>query len=242
MGTLLSFLFFTALVGVVTYFRTRHENLGSGRGYFLAGRSLNGWVIAGSLLLTNLSAANFTGMTAQVYGSNLAPIAWTVTVIPPLVFFAGVMLPAFLRGGFTTIPEYLETRYGSSTRRIVTALFLFAYIFGGMPVALYGGAIAIIHLFDVPTWLGISQTACVWLVVWSLGLIGGIYALFGGLKGVAVSDTLNGIGLLIGGVLVFLFGMAKVGLVSTERASRIVKPLVPGSQTGASTIRSPTLA
>lgn len=211
MSMLFSFLFFTAFVGVITYWRTRRENLNSGKGYFLAGNSLSGWVIAGSLLLTNLSAANFTGMTAQVYGGNLAPIAWTVTVIPALIFLAGVMLPTFLRRGFTTIPEFLENRYGPSTRKIVTGLFLFCYLVGGMPVALYGGALAIIHMFNVPVLLGIDEGTCVWLIVWSLGLIGGVYALFGGLKGVAVSDTLNGIGLLVGGVLVFIFGLAAIG-------------------------------
>lgn len=211
MGTFLSFLFFTSFVAVVTYLRTRKENLNSSQGYFLGGNSLSGWVIAGSLLLTNLSAANITGMTAQVYGSNLAPIAWTVAVIPPLLLFAGVLLPTFLRRGFATIPEFLEQRYGSSTRRLVTALFLFCYVFGGMPVALYGGAIAIMHLFNVPVLLGVDEATCVWILVGLLGLIGGTYALFGGLKGVAVSDTLNGIGLLTGGLLVFIFGVRFVG-------------------------------
>lgn len=211
MGTLLSFLFFTALVAGVTYWRTHRENLHSSQGYFLGGNSLSGWVIAGSLLLTNLSAANITGMTAQVYGTNLAPIAWTVTVIPPLLLFAGVLLPTFLKRGFATVPEFLEQRYGSSTRRLVTALFLFCYVFGGMPVALYGGAIAIMNLFNVPALLGVDERTCVWILVGTLGLIGGTYALFGGLKGVAVSDTLNGIGLLTGGLLVFIFGVRAVG-------------------------------
>lgn len=222
MGTLISFLLFTGLVGLLTYLRTHNEDLNSQNGYFLGGKSLNGWVIAGSLLLTNLSAANFTGMTAQVYGGNLAPIAWTVTVIPPLVFFAGVILPTFLRRGYTTIPEFLEHRYGASTRRIVTALFLFAYIVGGMPVALYGGAIAIVHLFDVPALLGVDENACVWILVWTLGLVGGIYALFGGLRGVAISDTLNGVGLLVGGVLVFVFGIRAVGGGSFAEGGRTV--------------------
>ena len=111
MGTILSFLFFTGLVGFITYLRTHNDKLHTPKGYFLAGNSLNGWVIAGSLMLTNLSAANFTGMTANVYGSNLSPIAWTVTVVPPLIYFCAVLLPTFLKGGFTTIPEFLENRF-----------------------------------------------------------------------------------------------------------------------------------
>ena len=79
------------------------------QGYFLAGNSLNGWVIAGSLMLTNLSAANFTGMTGNVYKGNLSPIAWTATVIPVLIYFCAYLLPTFLRGGFTTIPSFWKT-------------------------------------------------------------------------------------------------------------------------------------
>lgn len=211
MGTLLSFLFFTGLVGLITYLRTRKDNLHSSKGYFLAGNSLNGWVIAGSLMLTNLSAANFTGMTANVYKGNLSPIAWTVTVIPVLIYFCAVLLPTFLKGGFTTIPEFLEDRFNKTTRRLIAIMFLFSYIVSAMPVALYGGSIAINHLFDVPQVLGLSENAAIWIVVWFLGSIGAVYALFGGLKGVAVSDTLNGIGLLIGGAMVFVIGVYMVG-------------------------------
>lgn len=211
MGTLLSFFFFTGLVGLITYLRTHNDNLQSTKGYFLAGNSLNGWVIAGSLLLTNLSAANFTGMTGNVYVSNLSHVAWTVTVIPPLIYFASVMLPTFLRGGFTTIPEFLEDRFGKSTRRLVAIMFLFSYMLSGMPVALYGGSIALDKLFNISASTSLSQTATIWILVWSLGIVGSLYALFGGLKGVAISDTLNGIGLLLGGALVFIIGIYKVG-------------------------------
>ena len=211
MGTLLSFLFFTGLVGLITYLRTRKDNLQSAKGYSLAGNSLNGWVIAGSLMLTNLSAANFTGMTANVYKGNLSPIAWTLTVIPVLIYFCAVLLPTFLKGGFTTIPEFLESRFNKTTRRLIAIMFLFSYIISAMPVALYGGSIAINHLFDVPQVLGLSENAAIWIVVWVLGSIGAVYALFGGLKGVAVSDTLNGVGLLIGGAMVFVIGVYMVG-------------------------------
>jgi len=211
MATFLSFLFFTGLVGLITYLKTRRDNLHSSKGYFLAGNSLNGWVIAGSLMLTNLSAANFTGMTANVYKGNLSPIAWTVTVIPVLIYFCSFLLPTFLKGGFTTIPEFLESRFSKSTQRIVAVMFLFSYIVSAMPVALYGGSIAINHLFNVPQAFGLSDEMAIWIVVWVLGSIGSVYALFGGLKGVAISDTLNGVGLLVGGALVFIIGVYQVG-------------------------------
>jgi len=211
MGTILSFFFFTGLVGLITYLRTHNDNLHSAKGYFLAENSLNGWVIAGSLMLTNLSAANFTGMTANVYKGNLSPIAWTVTVIPVLIYFSAILLPTFLKGGFATIPEFLENRFGKSTRRLVAVMFLFSYIISAMPVALYGGSIALNELFEVSKSFNLEQQTVIWILVWSLGTIGSVYALFGGLKGVAISDTLNGVGLLIGGAMVFFIGIYKVG-------------------------------
>ncbi|HQX50805.1 MAG TPA: hypothetical protein PLR25_12905, partial [Planctomycetaceae bacterium] len=51
--TILSFLFFTALVGLLTWLITRKDDHASSQGYFLAGRTLTFPLIAGSLLLNN---------------------------------------------------------------------------------------------------------------------------------------------------------------------------------------------
>ena len=74
----ISFLFFTALVAVVAAWKTRGDNLDTAEGYFLAGRGLPGVVIAGSLLLTNLSAELLVGTNGQGWGSNMRPIGWEV--------------------------------------------------------------------------------------------------------------------------------------------------------------------
>ncbi len=76
---------------------------------------------------------------------------------------------------------------------------------------LYSGGLAVLQLFDVPALLGISFEQSLWLVVWFIGIIGAIYAIFGGLRAVAVSDTLNGIGLIIIGFLVPILGFIALG-------------------------------
>ncbi|MDN6293452.1 MAG: hypothetical protein ACTHVM_07045 [Alkalibacterium gilvum] len=58
------FVLFSAFVGIVTYMKTRGGELDTSDGYFLGGRNLTSKVIAGSLLLTNLSAVSFVGMSA----------------------------------------------------------------------------------------------------------------------------------------------------------------------------------
>ena len=62
----LSFLFFTVMVAVISAWKTRDDKLDTAEGYFLAGRGLPGIVIAGSLLLTNLSAEQLVGTNGQV--------------------------------------------------------------------------------------------------------------------------------------------------------------------------------
>ncbi len=90
-------------------------------------------------------------------------------------------------------------------------LFLSGYVIVLLPIVLYSGALALSTMFDVPAILGVSHTAALWITVWAIGIIGSIYAIFGGLKAVAVSDTINAVGLFAGGLLVPLFGLAVIG-------------------------------
>lgn len=74
--TAVTFIAFTALVAVIAWWRTRDDDLSTQDGYFLAGRSLTGPVIAGSLMLTNLSTEQLIGQTGQSFSTNMGPIAW----------------------------------------------------------------------------------------------------------------------------------------------------------------------
>ena len=66
-------------------------------------------------------------------------------------------------------------------------------------------------MFDIPEMIGIGPEATLWVTVWSIGIIGSIYAIFGGLKAVAVSDSINAVGLIIGGSLIPIFGLMYIG-------------------------------
>ena len=85
--TLLSCLFFMGLVAFIAYRQTRGETESSD-GYFLAGRGLGAPIIAGSLLLTNLSAEQLIGLNGSAYGFNLSSMAWEVTAAVATVFMA----------------------------------------------------------------------------------------------------------------------------------------------------------
>ena len=199
-----------ALVAWISYRRTRGQT-SSRDGYFLAGHGLTGTFIAGSLLLTNLSAEQLIGLNGSAYAFNLSSMAWEVTAAVAIVIMALVLLPRYLMGGFTTLPEFLESRFDIRVRRATAVLFLLGYGLVTIPSVLYSGSLAVIALFDVPELLGVSRTVALNITLWMIGLIGAAYAIFGGLKAVAVSDTLNGIGLLIIGVLVPVLGLIRLG-------------------------------
>ncbi|MDG3581978.1 MULTISPECIES: solute:sodium symporter family transporter [Galbibacter] len=208
---ILSFVGFTLLVAVIAYIATRKTDENTSDGYFLGGRSLTAGVVAGSLLLTNLSTEQIVGLNGQAYTEGLSVMAWETLAALAMVVTAIFLLPRYLKGGLTTVPQFLETRYDKSTKTIASALFLLGYVIILLPIVLYSGSIAISDMFKIPELLGVSHTTSIWICVWGIGIIGSIYAIFGGLKAVAVSDTVNAIGLLIGGLMIPVFGLLMIG-------------------------------
>ena len=208
---ILSFIGFTLLVAIISYLATRKTAEDTSDGYFLGGRSLTGIVIAGSLLLTNLSTEQIVGLSGQAYEQGILVMAWETLAAITMVIIAVFLLPRYLKGGIATIPQFLEHRYDKTTKAIVSGLFLSGYVTIFLPVVLYTGASAINTMFDVPTTFGISENAALWLTVFGIGIIGSIYAVFGGLKAVAVSDTINAVGLIIGGLMIPYFGLTLIG-------------------------------
>ncbi|KJD34409.1 transporter [Tamlana nanhaiensis] len=208
---LISFIGFTLLVAVIAYLSTRKTDETSSDGYFLGGRSLTGPVIAGSLLLTNLSTEQIIGVNGVSFRDGLPIIAYEVFAAVAMVFTAFVLLPKYLKVGIATVPQFLERRFGKATKTIVSILFLLGYAISMLPTVLYSGALAINSMFDIPEMLNMDPKSALWVTVWAIGIIGSIYAIFGGLKAVAVSDSINAVGLIIGGSLIPIFGLMYIG-------------------------------
>ena len=206
--TVISFIFFTALVAIIASVKTRGDKLDSAEGYFLAGRGLSGIVIAGSLLLTNLSAEQLVGLNDQSWKSNMGPIAWEVGSMFTLLVLAYYFLPRYLKMGAMTIPSLMEVRYGKSTKAMFSLVIVVMYSILNLPVILYSGAVVFEQIFDISGMLGVTKFQSVAVLCLIIGIVGGCYAIFGGLKAVAVSDTINGIGLIIGGLMVPFIGFA----------------------------------
>ncbi|MEA1785543.1 solute:sodium symporter family transporter [Arenibacter sp. GZD96] len=206
-----SFVGFTLLVAVISYFATRKTDEGTSDGYFLGGRSLTAGVIAGSLLLTNLSTEQIVGLNGSAYTDGLSVMAWETLAAIAMVVAAIFLLPRYLKGGLTTVPQFLAKRFDVMTKTITSGLFLTGYVVVLLPVILYSGSVAISGMFNVPELLDVSKSTALVICIWGIGIIGSIYAVFGGLKAVAVSDSINAIGLIIGGILIPVFGLMAIG-------------------------------
>lgn len=208
--TLLSCMAFMALVAVISYMKTKGE-VNTQDGYFLAGRGLTGTFIAGSMILTNLSAEQLIGLNGSAFGYNLSAMAWEVTAGISTIIMALIFLPRYLAGAFSTLPEFLRDRFDDSVRRMTVVLFMVGYSLVTIPSVLYSGSIAVLRLFDVPGLFNVSYEVGLVMTIVIVGTIGALYAIFGGLKAVAVSDTINGVGLLIVGLLVPVLGLVALG-------------------------------
>jgi len=206
-----SFIICTGLVAFVAWWHTRHIDNSSARTFFLADRRLPWIQVAGALLLTNLSTEQIVGLNGAASVHGAVVMAWEVVPVFALIAMAWYFLPRYWSGNITTVPEFLEQRFDRTTRRLMGVVFLVTIAFSVLPFVLYSGGVALGDLFRVHEHLGITPAQARTGMTWAIGLGGCAYVVIGGMKAVALADTLYGIGLLVGGLMIPLFGLRHLG-------------------------------
>lgn len=224
----LTFILFTGFVALYATWKLRKDKLNTRDGYFLGGRSLTGVIIAGSLLLTNISTEHLVGMNGSAYKNGAIIIAWEVTSALALVAAALYFAPRYLKMGLTTIPEFLEKRFDGFTRTIVAFLLIVSFVATLLPIVLYTGALNIEAIFEISDMLGVNQNEGIWITILVVGIIGALYAIFGGLKMVAYTDTINGFGLLVAGLMVPILALYSIGEGNVFSGLSVVFESSPG--------------
>lgn len=197
------FLFVTLLIAFLTYLQCRgkgHAQTNQTKEYFLAGGGLAWYFVAGSITLTNLSTDQLVGMN----GNQMALLAlWELSAVVGLIVLAKVFLPVYYRYNCTTTTELLEKRYNNKHIRAVISLLFFlgsALIF--CPAVIYTGALFMQSMFGIQ--IPVIYIAAVFAAV------GALYAIFGGLRAVAVSDTYSGVILLAMALLVVFLALQAI--------------------------------
>jgi len=192
------FVIVTLLIGYLTYRKCRQEaaplnsEQDESKDIFLASGGLSWFFVAGSITLTNLSTDQLVGMN----GNQMALLAWwEFAAVFGLIILAKVFLPIYYKYQCTTTTELLEKRYQSHhIRALIGVLFLLGNIFIFLPSVLYTGSLFMQTMFNLEL--------SVLVIAIMFAIVGAAYAILGGLRAVAVSDTYSGVLLLSLGILV----------------------------------------
>ena len=191
-----------ATFGLALYLGRRGAERDSVAGYFLAGRALPWYLIGLSFYASNMSGASFVGLVGAAYGQGLSVFHYEWTAALVLVVFAVFILPVFLRRRLFTVPEYLEHRFDRRARTTYSVFTLLTLLFIDMAGALYAGAVVVsTGLPFLDLW-----TACILISICT-----GLYTIFGGLRTVVITDTLQSCVLIAGAAVVAGYGLWQVG-------------------------------
>lgn len=173
----------------------------SSEDYFLGGRSLPFWAIGMSIVVSDIGALDFVGVSGQAYryGVSVGNFDW-VGSVPAMLLAAFIFIPYFWRGGMYTIPEYLGKRYNLSVRTIasLTWILFFALDLG---VLFWSSAVLLNVLLGWTIWSSILITA---------GVVG-LYTYFGGITAVIMTDVVQMVIMFVGGAALVYLSLDAVG-------------------------------
>ena len=187
---------FFVILSVIGYVAGRGEQANAEE-YFLAGKKLPWYVVGGSFIASNISSDQFIGLVgaAMVYGVCVSLYEWAnVATFSILIWF---FVPFLLGAKVFTTPEYLEKRFSPAVRTVFAVVTIVSNIIAFLAAVLYGGALALHELFGWDLWPSII----------GLGIVAGIWAIYGGLSSVAWTDLFTVAVMLVGGVVVTYLGV-----------------------------------
>ena len=160
--------------------------------YFLAGKALPWWAIGASLIAANISAEQIIGMSGSGYAIGLAIASYEWMAAITLILVGKYLLPVFLRAEIYTMPQFLQQRYDHRVRLVMAFFWLGVYVLVNLTSILWLGALAI------NTVAGVDLNVALLM----LGIFAAGYSLYGGLKAVALTDIIQVVLLVLGGLLI----------------------------------------
>ena len=175
--------------------------------YFLAGRNVGWFVIGCSLFASNVGSEHIVGLAGSGATQGAGMAHWELHAWV-LIMLGWVFVPFYYTSGVSTMPEFLEKRFGSTTRWILSVVSLAAYVLTKVSVNVYAGAIVFETL--LPDTFG-SPAAAFWVGALTTVILTGIYTIFGGFRAVLFTDTAQAFILLIGSALITWIGLGELG-------------------------------
>ena len=196
--------YFAGLAAVVWWSARRQR---SREDYFLASRNIGWFVIGASLFASNIGSEHIVGLAGSGAKSGMAMAhyelhAWCLLVL------GWVFVPFYSRASVYTMPEFLERRYNSAARWILSLVSLVAYVFTKVSVTVYAGGVVFQTLLPADTFGGLDPF---WVGAVTVVVLTGIYTVLGGLRAVVYTDTMQTFVLILGSVCITAIGLSRLG-------------------------------
>ncbi|WP_320054692.1 sodium/sugar symporter [uncultured Acetobacteroides sp.] len=181
--------------------------------YFLASKGLPWWIIGSSLIASNISAEQFIGMSGSGFAIGMGIASYEFMAAITLIIVAVFFLPIFLKMGIFTMPEFLEQRYDNRVKTTMAIFWLAVFIFVNLASILYLGALTIKNvIFEGKDLLIMGYNVDpLWFGIIALGAFSATYSIYGGLKSVAMTDVVQVVFLIGGGLFTTYVALQYLG-------------------------------
>ncbi|MFI4910813.1 MAG: sodium:solute symporter [Sedimentisphaeraceae bacterium JB056] len=193
------------ILGLVVWWSSKKQD--TSEDYFLAGRNIGWFAVGASLFASNIGSEHIVGLAGSGATRGMAMAHWELHAWI-MMMLAWVFVPFYYRSGVFTMPEFLEKRFDSRTRWLLSCVSLVAYVFTKVSVTVYAGA----KVFEalLPDLFSTPEMAF-WVGAFTTVILTGVYTIFGGLRAVVYTDTAQAMILLVGSAFITYFGLNKLG-------------------------------
>lgn len=198
-------LFFVALVGIIVWVMRQKQN--NAADYFLGGKDATWIAIGASIFASNIGSEHLIGLAGAGASSGMAMAHWEIQGWMILIL-GWVFVPFYSRSMVYTMPEFLEKRYNSQIRTILSMISLISYVLTKVAVTVYAGGLVFQQVFGIDTLWGIDFF---WIAAIGLVLITAVYTIVGGMKSVLYTSVLQTPILLLGSLIILVLGLKALG-------------------------------
>lgn len=196
--------YFLLLCGIVWWSSRKQD---STEDYFLAGRNVGWFAVGASLFASNVGSEHIVGLAGSGASTGMAMAHWELHSWV-LIMLGWIFVPFYYQSAVYTMPEFLERRFNPTARWILSIVSLAAYVFTKVSVTVYAGALVFKTL--LPDTFGTPENAF-WIGAFATVALTGLYTMFGGMRAVMYTDTIQAFILLVGSAFITYFGLAELG-------------------------------
>ncbi|BFM21795.1 sodium:solute symporter [Gilvimarinus japonicus] len=198
-------LFFVLLAAVVGFAMRQKER--DTTDYFLAGRNAGWLVIGSSIFASNIGSEHLVGLSGAGAQTGMAMAHWELQSFI-IILLGWLFVPFYWSSKIYTMPEFLERRYGPSSRTFLSVISLVSYVLTKVSVTVYAGGVVLQTVLGIDTLWGFDFF---WVAAIGLVVVTGIYTVLGGMKAVLWTSVIQTPVLIIGSVVILVTGLEAVG-------------------------------